>query len=90
MNLFVLNYKKYISGIINGEKIYAIYCMPDHTHIFASLKPDIAISDLTETIKSNSYAFIKEKKFVKHFASAASPVRHKTHVKEVKASDETG
>jgi len=35
--------QKYISGIIanNKQKLYAIYCMPDHTHIFMSLKPDI-------------------------------------------------
>jgi putative transposase len=58
--------QKYISGIISKkkQKLYAIYCMPDHTHIFASLKPDISISDLTRDIKANSSSFIKEKKFV--------------------------
>ena len=40
--------QKYISGIINNkkQKLYAIYCMPDHTHLFVSLKPDVKISDL--------------------------------------------
>ncbi len=36
--------------------------MPDHTHLFVSLKPDMKISDLVRDIKSNSSAFIKERK----------------------------
>ena len=62
--------QKYMSGIIGArnQKLYAIYCMPDHTHILASLKPNISISDLTGTIKSNSSSFIKEKHFAKNFA----------------------
>ena len=62
--------QKYISGIIaeKKQKLYAIYCMPGHTHILVSLKPDIAISDLVRDIKSNSSSFIKEQEFVKDFA----------------------
>ena len=62
--------QKYISGIIaeKKQKLYAIYCMPDHTHILVSIKPDIAISDLVRDIKSNSSSFIKEKEFVKDFS----------------------
>lgn len=62
--------QKYIAGIIAGkkQKLYAIYCMPDHTHIFVSIKPDIAISDLVRDIKSNSTSFIKDKKFAHEFA----------------------
>ena len=62
--------QKYISGIIaeKKQKLYAIYCMPDHTHILVSLKTDIAISDLVRDIKSNSSSFLKEKEFVKDFA----------------------
>ena len=62
--------QKYISGIIaeKKQKLYAIYCMPDHTHILVSLKPDIAISDLVRDLKSNSSSFLKEKEFVKDFA----------------------
>ena len=62
--------QKYISGIIaeKKQKLYAIYCMPDHTHILVSSKPDIAISDLVRDIKSNSSSFIKEQEFVKDFA----------------------
>ena len=62
--------QKYISGIIaqKKQKLYAIYCMPDHTHILVSMKPDIAISDLVRDIKSNSSSFIDDKKFVKNFS----------------------
>ncbi|MBL0183185.1 MAG: IS200/IS605 family transposase [Chitinophagaceae bacterium] len=62
--------QKYISGIIaeKKQKLYAIYCMPDHTHILVSIKPDIAISDLVRDIKANSSSFIKEKGFIKDFS----------------------
>lgn len=62
--------QKYISGIIKEkkQKLFAIYCMPDHTHIFVSIKPDIAISDLVRDVKANSSSFIKEKYFVKNFS----------------------
>jgi len=64
--LFREELQKYMSGIIANkkQKLYAIYCMPDHVHILVSLKPDIAISDLARDIKANSSSFIKEKKFV--------------------------
>lgn len=57
--------QRYIAGIINNkkQKLYAIYCMPDHTHILLSIKPDIAISDLIRDIKSSTTSFIKEKNF---------------------------
>jgi putative transposase len=56
--------QKYISGIINNnkQKLFAIYCMPDHTHLFISVKPDIKISDLVRDVKANSSSFIKKKK----------------------------
>jgi REP element-mobilizing transposase RayT len=62
--------QKYISGIIavKKQKLYAIYCMPDHTHILVSMKPDIAVSDLVRDIKSNSSSFVKVKGFVKDFS----------------------
>lgn len=62
--------QKYIAGIIAEEKqkLYAIYCMPDHTHILISMKPDLAISDLVRDIKANSSSFLKEKQFVKDFS----------------------
>ena len=62
--------QKYISGIISNhqQKLLAIYCMPDHTHIFLSMKPNIAVSDLVRTIKSNSTSFLKDKNLIKDFA----------------------
>ena len=58
--------QKYMSGIVSNknQKMYAIYCMPDHTHILVSIKPNIAISDLVRDLKSNSTSFIKEKKIL--------------------------
>jgi len=67
---FRVELQKYISGIIERkkQKLYSIYCMPDHTHIFMSMKPDLAISDVVGIIKSNSCLFIKEKNIAKNFA----------------------
>ena len=55
--------QKYMSGIIaaNKQKLYAIYCMSDHTHILVSIQPSIAISDLVRDIKANSSSWIKNK-----------------------------
>jgi putative transposase len=58
--------QKFISGIISNlnQKLYALYCMPDHVHILISIKPDIKISDLVRDIKANSSRFINEKGFI--------------------------
>jgi len=55
--------QKYIAGIIakKGQKLYAIYCMPDHVHVLVSINPDCKISDLVRDIKANSSSFIQEK-----------------------------
>lgn len=60
------NIEKYITGIIqnNGHKLLAIYCMPDHCHIFVGLNPVQSISDLTRDIKSNSSKWVNEQKFI--------------------------
>ena len=57
---------KYIAGIIKkkGQKLFIINGMPDHIHIFIGFSPDITLSDLIGTIKSNSTNFINEKKLV--------------------------
>jgi len=62
--------QKYISGIIFGQKqkLLAIYCMADHTHIFLSMKPNLAISDLVRDIKSNSSSFLKDRNLVNQFS----------------------
>jgi len=58
---------KYITGIVKAkkQKMLAINCMPDHTHMFIGFTPDMKISDLVRDVKSISSGFINEKKFVK-------------------------
>jgi len=62
--------QKYMTGIVQEkkQKLYAIYCMPDHVHLLVSIKPDIAISDLTRDIKANSTSFIKKRWSITHFS----------------------
>lgn len=61
--------QKYIGGIITkkNQKLFAIYCMPDHVHILVSINPDCRISDLVRDIKANSSSFIKEKSNIREF-----------------------
>ena len=56
--------QKYIAGIVANkkQKLYAIYCMPDHVHLLVSMTPALALSDFVRDIKANSSFFIKEKK----------------------------
>lgn len=58
--------QKYITGIVSnrGQKLIAIYCMPDHTHVFVGLKPIINISELTRDIKAGSSKFINDNKWI--------------------------
>jgi len=57
---------KFITGIVahRGQKLLAIHCMPDHTHLFIGQKPSIALSDLIHDVKKASTTFINEKKWV--------------------------
>ena len=57
---------KYITGIIqnNNHKVLAINGMPDHLHILIGLRPNQALANLVNEIKSNSSKFINEKKFL--------------------------
>ena len=58
--------QRYITGIINRQeqKLLAIHCMPDHTHLLIGLKPSQALSDLVRDIKTGSAAFVNEKRWV--------------------------
>lgn len=58
---------KYITGIVQnrGQKMLAIFCMPDHTHLLVGLKPSITISDLVRDVKTGSSIFINDRKWVK-------------------------
>jgi REP element-mobilizing transposase RayT len=54
--------EKYICGIasnINCKPI-AIYCNPDHVHLFVSIKPIVCIADTIRNIKSFSSRYINE------------------------------
>lgn len=57
---------KYITGIVQNRehKMLAIYCMPDHVHLFLGLKPTVAISDLVRDIKAVSSKFINENHWI--------------------------
>lgn len=59
--------QKYICGIAEkrNAKIYAVYCMPDHVHIFVSIKPSVSISDLVRDIKRASSMFINEQRWLR-------------------------
>ena len=54
--------EKYITGMITnkGQKLLAIYAMPDHIHILINYKPDINLSELVKVIKTESTKFINE------------------------------
>jgi putative transposase len=58
--------QKYITGIVTrkGQKLVAIYCMPDHTHLLLGLKPNMAPSDLIGTIKTGSTNHINEQRWI--------------------------
>lgn len=61
--------QKYMTGIISNkkQKLYAIYCMPDHTHIFLSMQPDKSVSDIVRDVKSNSSSFLNNNKLVNRY-----------------------
>jgi REP element-mobilizing transposase RayT len=58
--------EKLICGIINNHKCktYAIYCNPDHAHVFVGMHPSIAPSKLMEQVKSGSSKWLNEKKYL--------------------------
>jgi putative transposase len=59
--------QKYICGIVEkrNTKLIAIYCMPDHVHIFMELKPAMSLSDTVRDIKAASSKFINDKRWVR-------------------------
>lgn len=61
---------KYITGLVTkrGQKMLAIFCMPNHIHILVSMKPNLALSDLVRDIKAGSSNFINRQGWVRgHF-----------------------
>ena len=57
---------QYITGIISErqQKLLAVHCMPDHTHLLIGLKPSMALSDLVRDIKNASSNFINRNRWV--------------------------
>ena len=49
-----------MTGIVREreQKLLAVHCMPDHTHLLVGLKPSIALSDLVRDVKNGSTNFI--------------------------------
>jgi REP element-mobilizing transposase RayT len=63
--------QKYITGIVTrkGQKLIAIYCMPDHIHVLLGLKANTAPSDLIGDIKTGSSNHINEQRWIgSHFS----------------------
>ena len=58
--------EKVICGIVSNHKckVYAIYCNPDHTHIFVGMHPTISPSKLMEQFKSGSSKWLNEKGYI--------------------------
>ena len=56
---------KYITAIVQKRnvKMMAINSTSDHIHIFLSIRPDTAISEIVRDIKHSSSNFINEKKW---------------------------
>ncbi len=59
--------QRYITGIVTKRKskVLAIYCMPDHVHLFIGLNPSGSLSDLVRDVKTGSTEFIKEQGWFK-------------------------
>ncbi len=57
---------KFITGIVTnrGQKLLAVFAMPDHVHVLVGLKPSISISDLVRDIKAGSSKFINDSKWI--------------------------
>src|ERR1700720_2856833 len=58
--------QRYITGIVTRQvqKLIAIYCMPDHTHVLLGLKPNVVLSDLIGKIKTGSANHINEQRWL--------------------------
>ncbi len=62
--------QKYLTGIAQNyrHKLLAVYCMPDHAHLFVGLNPGQSISNLTNELKTSSSKWINEQHICKfHF-----------------------
>ena len=60
------DFHKYMTGIVRerDQKLLAVHCMPDHTHILIGLRPSVALSDLVRDAKNGSSNFINRSGWV--------------------------
>jgi len=58
--------EKFICGIISNHKskTYAIYCNPDHIHIFVGMHPTLSPAKLMEQVKSGSSKWLNTKGYI--------------------------
>ncbi len=58
--------EKYQTGIVqnHNHKLLAVYCMPNHAHLFVGFRPSQSISDLMREVKSRSSEFINEERMI--------------------------
>lgn len=59
--------EKVMSSIVTNQKCktYAIYCNPDHTHIFVGMHPTVSPSKIMEQVKSGSSNWLNKNKYIK-------------------------
>ena len=57
--------QKYMTGIVQkrNEKMLAIYCMPDHTHMLIGFQPSRSLSDLVRDVKTGTTIFMNEQRW---------------------------
>ena len=58
---------KFITGIVQnrGQKLLAIFAMPDHVHLLVGMKANISLSDLVRDVKAGSSKYINDSKWVR-------------------------
>ncbi|WP_207491996.1 IS200/IS605 family transposase [Aridibaculum aurantiacum] len=51
---------KYVTQVVqaDGNKMLAVYCMPDHLHMLVGLNPEVSISNLVLDVKRATTNFI--------------------------------
>jgi REP element-mobilizing transposase RayT len=56
-----------MTGIVRerDQKLLAVHCMPDHTHILIGLRPSMALSELVRDVKNGSTNFINRSGWVR-------------------------
>lgn len=59
--------QKFMTALVQNRnsKLIAINCMPDHTHIYAGITPEVVIQDFVKEIKVESNRFINSKQWLK-------------------------